>query len=228
MTCYRTQSSTIAQIVATQIAVGIGGGFLNVPAQLAVQASADHQHVAVATAVYLTCVELGGAVGSALSGALWGHFIPQKLTQYLPAGSKQDAQYIYNSIDVALKYAVGTPERAAISRAYQETMTLLLICAVIFAVPTACLSLLLKNYRLDKLQQGVKGRVIGGNVDGEEEVLGGKGEEGRDVEGAKDEDGVKEGEDASNRWSNLGSWLQRPKSKKESGIEVPAGDNIIS
>jgi hypothetical protein len=131
--------------------------------------------VAIATAIYLTCVELGGAVGSAISGAILGKNIPTKLREYLPAGNKQDAQAIYNSIDNALKYAVGTPERLAIERAYQETMRILLIIAICVAIPLIPLSLVMKNYKLDTLGQNVKGRVIGGQVEGgnEDEVVKG-------------------------------------------------------
>ena len=48
---YRVQGSTIAQIVGTQIVMGIGGGMLNVPTQLGVQASVSHGDVAAATAI---------------------------------------------------------------------------------------------------------------------------------------------------------------------------------
>ncbi|CZR66843.1 probable major facilitator protein MIRC (siderophore transporter) [Phialocephala subalpina] len=146
---YRTQGVSVSQLVGTQICLGIGGGMLNVPAQLGVQASTDHQNVAVATAVYLMSVEIGGSIGSAISGAVWGKNIPTKLTEYLPAASKQNATTIYNSIDNALAYPVGTPERAAIDRAYQETMRILLIIAIYVAVPLIPLSLLMKNYKLD-------------------------------------------------------------------------------
>lgn len=170
---------------------------LNVPAQLGVQASTDHQHVAVATAVYLTSVEIGGAVGSAVPGAVWGRNIPEKLREYLPAGAKGDATAIYNSITVATSYAVGTPERMAIDRAYQETMRVLLIIAICVVVPLLPLTLLMRNYRLDSMQQGVKGRVIGGRFG-----------EGREVEIVGGEGGGKRG---------LGSWLRWPLMKKRAG-----------
>ena len=59
---YRSPGSSTGQIVGTQIAVGIGGGMLNVPAQLGVQAAVSHSDVASATAIFLTILELGGAV----------------------------------------------------------------------------------------------------------------------------------------------------------------------
>ncbi|PVH80094.1 MFS general substrate transporter [Cadophora sp. DSE1049] len=167
---YRTMGVSTGALVGTQIAVGIGGGMINVPAQLGVQASTDHQHVAVATAVFLTCVELGGAVGSAISGAIWSKNIPTKLNQYLPEAAKSNATAIYNSINNAVIYPMGSLERDAINRAYQETMHTLLIIAIRVTVPIFLLSLLMKNYNLDKMDQGVKGRVIGGTVKEGQEV----------------------------------------------------------
>lgn len=152
---YRALHSSIAQIVASQIVVGIGGGMLNVPAQLAVQASCTHQQVAAATAVYLTIVEIGGAVGSAISGAVWSRNIPKKLGEYLPEGMKGDVMRIYDSVEVAASY--GGVGRVAIDRAYQETMDILLVIAVGVCVPIVLLSLVLRNYRLDGLRSGVDG-----------------------------------------------------------------------
>ncbi|KAL9044078.1 MAG: hypothetical protein Q9214_002762 [Letrouitia sp. 1 TL-2023] len=158
---YRVQGSSTAQIVGTQIAVGIGGGIVNVPAQLGVQASVNHDEVAAATAVFLTIVEIGGAVGSAISGAVWTKNIPKKLSLYLPENAKGDAGDIFGNITLAQSYPVGGPERIAINRSYQETMNILLIIAVCLAVPLLPLSLILRNYNLNQMDQRVKGKVIG-------------------------------------------------------------------
>lgn len=78
---YRTQGVSVGQLVGTQICVGIGGGMLNVPAQLRVQAGTGHQNVAVATAVYLISVEISSSVGSAIPGAVWGRNIRPPATR---------------------------------------------------------------------------------------------------------------------------------------------------
>ncbi|KAL8707870.1 MAG: hypothetical protein Q9220_007154 [cf. Caloplaca sp. 1 TL-2023] len=158
---YRVQSSSTAQIVGTQIAVGVGGGMVNVPAQLGVQASVSHGEVAAATAIFLTIVEIGGAVGSAISGAVWTEQVPKKLLLYLPADAQADAALIFGNLTLAKSYAVGGPERVAIDRSYQETMNTLLIVAACLAVPLLPLSLMLKNYKLDEMDQKVRGTVIG-------------------------------------------------------------------
>jgi SP family sugar:H+ symporter-like MFS transporter len=162
MLAYRNENASTATLVGTQIAVGIGGGFLNVPVQLGVQASASHQQVAAATTVWLTILEVGGAVGSAISGAIWTTYVPQKLEAYLPAGTPSAP--IFASILVSGNYTLypsGTPERIAINRAYQETMRYLLIGALCAAAPILPLTFALKNYRLDRMKQPVVGKVFG-------------------------------------------------------------------
>ncbi|KAF4252562.1 hypothetical protein CNMCM8689_005262 [Aspergillus fumigatus] len=149
----RHEGSTPAQILVTQVVVGIGGGLLNVPVQLGVQASASHQEVAAATAMFLTSMEMGGAVGAALSGAVWTHNIPRKLRLYLPEENKGDADAIFGKITKALSYPLGSPVRVAINQAYQETFKKLLILALIAIIPLVPLSLAMEDYKLDKMSE---------------------------------------------------------------------------
>ena len=121
------------------------------PVQLGVQASAHHHEVASATAMFLTALEMGGAVGAAISGAIWTHYIPQKLHMYLPPESQADAAEIFGRLTKALSYPMGSATRIAISQAYQETMDNLIRLAVIAALPLIPLSLIMKNYKLDKV-----------------------------------------------------------------------------
>ncbi|KAI1129620.1 siderochrome-iron transporter MirC [Nemania abortiva] len=184
---YRTEHTTVGSLVGTQIAVGIGGGMLNVPAQLGVQASASHQQVAAATAVFLTVVEIGGAVGAAISGAVWTQLIPAKLASYLPADVASQAHTIFGDVTVASNYTLyppGSPARVAINRSYQETMKILLTIAVVLCAPLVLLSLLMKDYKLDAVDQRVKGKVIGGdvNVDGDENRDGNENESEKKVD----------------------------------------------
>lgn len=182
---YRTEGVTPYVLVACQILVGVGGGLSHVPAQLGVQASASHSEVGAATAAFLTILEIGGAVGSAISGAIWSNSIPEKLEMYLPPESKDKVAKIFGSVKYAsTEFPMGSLERIAINRAYQETMTRILTVAVICALPLIPLSLLMKNYKLDevrkchkrpaleqstnrskKMDQNVKGTVIGSTND---------------------------------------------------------------
>ena len=150
---YRQPGTSIASLVGTQIAVGAGGGMLNVPAQLGVQASASHQEVAAATAVFLTLLEVGGAVGAAISGAVWSNNLPGKLERYLQGTAAEgQASEVYGSVTIASsRWPMGSPERDGIIRAYQETMHILLTIAVCVCIPLIPLSLMMKNYRLNQV-----------------------------------------------------------------------------
>ncbi|CAG8054881.1 unnamed protein product [Penicillium olsonii] len=153
LTC-RGEGASQFQVLGTQIIVGIGGGLVNVPVQLGVQASASHQDVAAATAMFLTSMEMGGAVGAAISGAVWSSAIPHKLLKYLPEETKNQAGDIFGKLTTALSYPMGSPTRIAINRAYQETMDRLLTLAVLATLPLIPLSLIMVNYKLDKMGYG--------------------------------------------------------------------------
>ncbi|KAJ4395127.1 hypothetical protein N0V91_011063 [Didymella pomorum] len=164
MLAYRNEDASTWSIIGNQIAIGIGGGFLNVPAQLGVQASASHQQVAAATTVFLTILEIGGAVGAAVSGAIWTTYVPRKLQEYLPPDVAPNYATIYSDGVTAANYTLyphGSPERIAINRAYQETMRYMLIGAICAAIPILPLSLCMKNYKLGSMKQPVEGKVIG-------------------------------------------------------------------
>ena len=152
MKIYRVQEASIATIIGCQIIIGIGGGILNVPAQLGVQAAAKHGQVAAATAIFLTILQIGGAVGAAISGAVWTNNLLNKLTTYLPSESAAEASEIFGDVTIAAsRYPIGTPTRDAINRAYEETMSVLLTIALCVATPLVPLSLFMKNYELHKV-----------------------------------------------------------------------------
>ncbi|TLS24439.1 hypothetical protein PpBr36_09020 [Pyricularia pennisetigena] len=172
---YRSENAGMPALVGTQVCIGIGGGMLNVPAQLGVQATAKHQNLAIATAVWLMVLELGGAIGSAISGAVWTKVVPATLTELLPEASRANATAIFNNVNTAIALEWGSPERVAINAAYQAGMRQMLIVAVCMCVPIVLLSLLMRNMKLDEVDQGVKGYVIGGRVDGDSKKDAGAG-----------------------------------------------------
>ncbi|KAK4137137.1 MFS general substrate transporter [Trichocladium antarcticum] len=185
----RTRTASTFTLVAAQTSLGAGAGLMHVATQLVVQAAAanikprhhpnrpaqptssqlqsqSHQYVGVATATFLTLVQVGGAVGSAVSGAVWGRLVPRKLRAYLPDSvGKDEVERIYASVVVACSYAWGSPEREAIARSYQETVTVLLWVALAGCVPVLAMAAMVGGLRLDQL--GGKSRGEGGGGGGE-------------------------------------------------------------
>lgn len=88
-----------------------------------------------------------------MSGAIWNNILPDKLAKYLPEESKDKAMGIYKSIVVAQKFAVGTPARVAIDRAYRETQKLLAIAATAALVPMLVIMFALKPVDLTKADE---------------------------------------------------------------------------
>lgn len=182
----RTRSASIISLFAAQTGLGAGAGLMHVATQLVVQAAAastttaggDHaghaqQYVGVATASFLTLVQVGAAVGSAVSGAVWGRLVPSKLREYLPEHVRGEADKIYSSVVVACSYAWGSPEREAIARSYQETITVLLWVALLACGPVLAMALMVGDYRLDgKGKGGVRVADGRGGVDGQVMVVG--------------------------------------------------------
>ncbi|KAK4239623.1 major facilitator superfamily-domain-containing protein [Achaetomium macrosporum] len=166
----RTRTASIVSLFAAQTGLGAGAGLMHVATQLVVQAAASsynqhhghghpQQYVGVATASFLTLVQVGAAVGSAVSGAVWGRLVPAKLTEYLPEHVKGEAKKIYASVVVACSYAWGSPEREAIARSYQETITVLLWVALVACGPMLGMAALVGDYRLDGTGRGDAGRM---------------------------------------------------------------------
>ncbi|KAH8889295.1 MFS general substrate transporter [Thozetella sp. PMI_491] len=153
MIYFRQEGAYVSTIVLGQAVLGMGAGMLHGTAQLGVQAAAGkHQNVATATAVFMTMVEIGGAVGAAISGALWGTIIPAKLEEYLPESEKQYARDIYaNIVEASTRYPLGSVARAAVNRSYQEAMSTLLAVALIMCVPVVVLALIMQDYKLDEV-----------------------------------------------------------------------------
>lgn len=145
------RGSAVSILCAVQILVGLGGGMTMIPLQVGMQAAAGPHRVAAATALFLTLLELGGAVGSAISGALWTDTLPAKLVLYLPDEVKSQAHEIYSSLAKAMSYSLGTPARDGIIRSYEETMAILLKCAIAASLPLIPLSLRMENWTLDQV-----------------------------------------------------------------------------
>ncbi|KAK0732874.1 major facilitator superfamily domain-containing protein [Apiosordaria backusii] len=145
-------------LYTAQMFLGAGAGLMHVATQLLVQAAASsssnlkgrnqHQYVGVATAAFLTLVQVGSAVGSAVSGAIWGRLIPNKLREYLPDAIKGEAGRIYGSVNVARSYKWGSPERQAIAQSYQETVEVLLWVALGVCVPVVVMAWTVGDFRL--------------------------------------------------------------------------------
>ncbi|TFK51951.1 siderochrome-iron transporter [Heliocybe sulcata] len=154
MVRYRSgEHGGLAGLIGAQVALGVAGGFFPYPVQALVQAATKHEHVAVITALYLTMYQIGSAFGNTISGAIWSNTLPSKLSEYLGPINATLVPSAYNApLTFILSYPVGTPERTAVVRAYNETQRYLAITGVCLAVPLFVAACCLRNPRLGDLQ----------------------------------------------------------------------------
>ncbi|KFZ17872.1 hypothetical protein V502_04377 [Pseudogymnoascus sp. VKM F-4520 (FW-2644)] len=153
-------------IIGAQILLGIAGGLFPYTTQASIQAATKHEHLAVITALFLANYSVGGAFGNAISGAIWTQVLPSKLASKLSAVTP-DASIAVSAygdpFTFIASYAVGTPERAAVIGAYQETQRLLCITGICLSVPLIVFGLLTRNPKLGKEQSLVDAEKFGGS-----------------------------------------------------------------
>lgn len=100
-----------------QIFIAVASGTLVIYKQMADTAAASHQHVADVLAVESMFANIGGAIGSTISAAIWYGVFPKRLETYLPGDVKANATITYGDLVQQLSYPVGSPSHEAINLA---------------------------------------------------------------------------------------------------------------
>ncbi|WVR06075.1 hypothetical protein IAU60_003103 [Kwoniella sp. DSM 27419] len=151
------RSSSIASFVIAKALYGIGRGMFQTSQQVAIQAAAKRGELAVATGIYYLAMSLGGAVGVAMAGGVWGNILPAQLAKNLPAESKKLAPVIYGSIAKALTYNPDSEIGLAIVQSYVHTMKILAVVATCLQIPMLVAMFFVRDVALTKEEQIVHG-----------------------------------------------------------------------
>ncbi|KAF8880998.1 drug:h+ antiporter [Infundibulicybe gibba] len=158
----RGANGSDAELVWTQILQGMGGGFAAIASQVGAQASVPHADVAMVTALVLLFTEVGGAIGSAIAGAIWSNMMPRRLEKYLPFLNETARTELYESIITASAKPRGDPIREGVILAYDDVMYLMCIVATIVGVVPLLLSFFMPNWYLGNQQNAVDGVDLAG------------------------------------------------------------------
>ncbi|KAK2025699.1 major facilitator superfamily transporter [Colletotrichum zoysiae] len=139
-------------LIAAQIIMGLAGGLFAYPTQASIQASADREHVAVITSLYLSIFNVGSALGNCLSGALWTQLLFPTLQHNLSFQPNATlAQAVYNSPFSAIEhYPVGGEIRDAIIDSYKSVQKLLCIAGLCICVPMIGFAFALRDPKLSE------------------------------------------------------------------------------
>ncbi|SCV05153.1 LANO_0H01222g1_1 [Lachancea nothofagi CBS 11611] len=145
---YRGDSSSHAGIIGSLCLLGFGAGFFTYTTQVSIQASAKtHQELAVVTASYLATYNIGSAVGSAVSGAIWTNVLPKELRKRISDSDVVAAAYS-SPYTFIVDYAWGTPNRQAVVKSYQVVQKLLCIVGLCFCTTLLASAFLLRDHTL--------------------------------------------------------------------------------
>lgn len=152
MIYFRQPGWNLGYQIMCQVAIAFAGGTMIIVQQVAVQAAADHNNVSTALAVLNVFGTIGSAVGSSVSGGIWTNTLPSALKRLLPDSVKSDWQTIYDSLDVQLSYARGTPIRHAISMAYAVAQSRMLIAGTCVMGLSLLWMLVMRDIKVTKAQ----------------------------------------------------------------------------
>jgi SIT family siderophore-iron:H+ symporter-like MFS transporter len=149
-----TDGGSKAGVITAQILLGLAGGFFAYPTQASVQAATTHEHMAVLTGIYLGSFNIGSALGTCVSGAIWTQTLYKSLVDNLAFQSNTTlAHAVYDSpFEVVPFYPIGTPERSAIILSYRHVQRLLCVTGICLATPMIALAFVLRNPKLSKEQ----------------------------------------------------------------------------
>ncbi|GAB7365994.1 hypothetical protein MBLNU230_g7321t1 [Neophaeotheca triangularis] len=159
MVHFRQPGGNIGYIVMCEIFFSIAGSVFILCVQLAVLASVDHQHVAAVLALLFVVGSIGGAIGSAICGAIWTNTFLPSLTNNLPESALPDLAAIYSSLAQQLSYPVGTPERDGIVAAYAHAQPIMLATGASLMVLGFGWVAMIRNLNVKTMTQ-TKGNVL--------------------------------------------------------------------
>ncbi|KAJ4305875.1 hypothetical protein N0V90_001408 [Kalmusia sp. IMI 367209] len=156
---FRQPNVKVGYIVMCEIFISIGGSVFILLVQLACLAAVDHQFVAAVLALLYVSGTIGGAIGNAISGAIWTNTFLGALQRGLPESTLPDVLTIYSSLPAQLAYPVGSVERIAIQEAYGYGQARMLAAGVgIFGLAFIWM-FLIRNHDVSKKGQ-TKGMVF--------------------------------------------------------------------
>ncbi|OJJ36911.1 hypothetical protein ASPWEDRAFT_108520 [Aspergillus wentii DTO 134E9] len=147
------ETNQLPYTVMCQIFIAFGGGTLVIGNQMAVMASSDRENVPLMLALIGLFASLGGAIGNAVSAAIYSNTFVDALTSALPDDLKGNATQISNG-GWALQqtYPLGSPSRNAANYAWgysQKCGAIAATAILVLAFP--CIAIW-KNYKVDKRQ----------------------------------------------------------------------------
>lgn len=137
---YRVGENAEQGIIGGMVVWGISSCLFNYPMTVSLQSVTSHENMATVTALSYTIFRIGGAVASAVSGAIWTQLLYPQLLEHMGDAELAAAAYAA-PLTFYLKYPWGTPVRAAMVEAYKYVQKYEVLVALVFTAPMFVLTL---------------------------------------------------------------------------------------
>lgn len=142
--------------------MGFGAGFFTYATQVSIAACTNHEHMAIVISIYLASYNIGSALGSSVSGAMWTNLMyKQILKNFRAHGLDPEVAYMAYSLPYSgdpltpmfiETYVWGTPERVQVVLAYAHVQRLLCIVGLCLVVPLFFAAMCLRDHKLEAVQ----------------------------------------------------------------------------
>jgi EmrB/QacA subfamily drug resistance transporter len=153
------QTGTLAASLI-MLLLGFGLGMVMQVLVIAVQNAVDYADLGVATAGATLFRLIGGALGTAVLGAIFGGRLTLNLARYLPAGAELNG----NGVNPAMLAQLPAPLRDAYAQAFTASLSSVFLIAAAIALFAFVLTLLLPERPLRETVEAATARDIGGDV----------------------------------------------------------------
>lgn len=155
---FRQPDQGLGYVIMCQIFIAFGGGSLFICEDMAIMAAAPHENVASMLALIGLFSSVGGAIGQAISGAIYTNKFPAALNFALPGNPTLNAE-LYGNLTAQLSYPFGSLERTAVIYAYGQAQYYLTIASTCFLVPCFIFIAVWNDFKVKELRK-VKGRTV--------------------------------------------------------------------
>lgn len=142
-------------VIAGVCVWGAGTGFFSYNIVVLILSCTNHEYMAVIIAMTFALYNIGTAIGSSISGAIWTQMMYGKIEHQMElhnvnttlAKLAYDAPYKFITV-----HTWGTPARTAVALAYAEVQRNLCIAGLALCVPLVLLTLFVRDHKLPTTQ----------------------------------------------------------------------------
>lgn len=142
-------------VIGALCLMGFGAGFFTYLTQVSIETCTNHEHMAVVLSLYLSLYNIGSALGSSISGAIWSNRMLESIESEFAKLSLNTTLAI-EAYSLPFTFIVnntwGSPERTAVALGYAHVQRYLCVAGLVLCFPLILATLFLRDHRLDSVQ----------------------------------------------------------------------------